>query len=86
MTHHELLIVKFRLKLKKVGKTNKPFSYNQNQIPYNHTLDVTNRFKDLDLIGRVPEELWTEVHDICIGGSDQDHSQEKEMQKGKMAV
>ena len=59
MTHHKLLIVKFRLKLKKVGKTNKPFSYNLNQIPYNHTLDVTNRFKDLDLIDRKHEELWT---------------------------
>ena len=54
---HELLIVKFRLKLKKVGKTTRPFGYDLNQIPYNYTLKVTNRFKGLDLIDRVPEEL-----------------------------
>ena len=61
---HELLIAKFRLKLKKVGKTTRPFRYDLNQIPYNYTVEVTNRFKELDLIDRVPEELWTEVHDI----------------------
>ena len=61
---HELLIAKFRLKLKKVGKTTRPFRYDLNQIPYNYTVEVTNRFKGLDLIDRVPEELWTEVHDI----------------------
>ena len=60
---HELLIAKFRLKLKKVGKT-RPFRYDLNQIPYDYTVEVTNRFKGLDLIDRVPEELWTEVHDI----------------------
>ena len=54
---------KFRLKLKKVGKTTRPFRYNLNQIPYDYTVEVTNRFKGLDLIGRVPEELWTEVRD-----------------------
>ena len=59
---HELLIAKFRLKLKKVGKTTRPVRYDLNQIPYNYTLKVTNRFKNLDLIDRVPEELWTEVH------------------------
>ena len=53
---HELLIAKFRLKLKKVGKTTKPFRYDLNQIPYDHTVEVTNRFKGLDLINRVPEE------------------------------
>ena len=53
----ELLIAKFRLKLKKVGKTTKPFRYDLNQIPYNYTVEVTNRFKGLDLIARVPEEL-----------------------------
>ena len=58
---NELLIAKFRLKLKKVGKTTRPFRYNQNQILYDYTVEVTNRFKGLDLI-RVPEELWTEVH------------------------
>ena len=61
---YELLIVKFRLKLKKVGKTTRPFRYDLNQIPYDYTEDVTNRFKGLDLIDRVPEELWTEVRDI----------------------
>ena len=61
---HALLIVKFRLKLKKVGKNAGPFRYSLNQIPYNYTVEVTNRFKGLDLIDRVPEELWTEVHDI----------------------
>ena len=61
---HELLIAKFRLKLKKVGKTTRPFRYDLNQIPYNYTVEVTNRFKGLDLIDRVHEELWMEVHDI----------------------
>ena len=61
---HELLIGKFRPKLKKVGKTNRPFKYDLNQIPYNYTVELTNRFKGLDLIHRVPEELWTEVCDI----------------------
>ena len=60
---HELLIAKFRLKLKKVGKTARPFRHDLNQIPYNYTVEVRNRFKGLDLIDRVPEELWTEVHD-----------------------
>ena len=61
---HELLIAKYRLKVKKVGKTTRPFRYDLNQIPYSYTVEVTNRFKGLDLIDRVPEELWTEVHDI----------------------
>ena len=61
---HELLIVKFRLKLKKVGKTTRPFRYDLNQTPYNYTVEVRNRFKGLDLIDRVPDELWTEVCDI----------------------
>ena len=82
---HELLIAKFRLKLKKVGKTTRPFRYDLNQIPYNYTVEVTNRFKGLDLIERVPEELWMEVCDTA-GGRDQDHLQEKQMQKGKMVV
>ena len=59
-----LLIVKFRLKLKKVGKTTRPFRYDLNQIPYDYTVEVRNRFKGLDLINRVPDELWTEVCDI----------------------
>ena len=60
---HELLIVKFRLKLKKVRKTTRPFRYDLNQIPYDYTVEVTNRFKGLDLIDRVPEQLWKEVLD-----------------------
>ena len=54
---------KFRLKLKKVVKITRPYRYDLNQIPYNYTVEVTNRFKGLDLIDRVPEELWTEVRD-----------------------
>ena len=61
---HELLIAKFRPKLKKAGKTTRSFRYDLNQISYDYTLEVTNRFKGLDLIDRVPEELWTEVHDF----------------------
>ena len=61
---HELLIAKFRLNLKKVGKTTRPFRYDLNQIPYNYTVEVRNRFKGLDLIDKVPEELWTELRDI----------------------
>ena len=61
---HELLTAKFRLKLKKVGKTTRPFRYDLNQIPYDYTVEVRNRFKGLDLIDRVPEELWMEVRDI----------------------
>jgi len=60
----EFLIAKFRLKLKKVGKTTRPFRYDLNQILYNYTVDMRNRFKGLDLIDRVPDELWTEVCDI----------------------
>ena len=60
---HELLIAKFRLKLKKVEKTTRPFRYDLNPISYNYTVEVTNRFKGLDLIDRVPKELWTEVCD-----------------------
>ena len=61
---HELLIAKFRLKLKKVGKITRPFRYDLNQIPYDYTVKVTNSFKGLDLIDRVAKELWTKVHDI----------------------
>ena len=50
--------------MKKVGKTTRPFRYDLNQIPYDYTVEVTNRFKELDLIDRMPEELWTEVRDI----------------------
>ena len=61
---HKLLIAKFRLTLKKVGKTTRPLRYDLNQIHYNYKVEVTNRFKGLDLIERVPEELWMELCDI----------------------
>ena len=61
---HELLTAKFRLKEKKVGKTTRTLRYDLNQIPYDYTVEVTNRFKALDLIDRMPDELWMEVHDI----------------------
>ena len=61
---HELFITKFTLKLKKVGKTTKPFRYDLNKMLYDYTVEVTNRFKGLDLIDRVLEKLWMEVHDI----------------------
>ena len=70
---HELLVAKFRLKLKKIGKTTRPFRYDLNQIPYNYTVEV---------IDRVSEELWTEVCD-CTGGSDQDHLQVKKKKNAK---
>ena len=63
-TDHELFITKFRLKLKKVGKTTRPFRYDRSQIPYNYTVKVRNRFKGLALTDRGPDELWTEVCDI----------------------
>ena len=61
---HKLLIAKFRLKWKKLGKTTRPFRYDLNQIPNNYTVEVRNSFKGLDLVDRVPDELWTEVCDI----------------------
>jgi len=60
----KFLIAKFRLKLKKVGKTTRPFRYDLNQIPYSYTVEVTNRLKGLNLVDRVPEELWMEVCNI----------------------
>ena len=61
VSDHELLIAKFRLKLKKVGKTTRPFRYDLNQIPYDYTVEMRNRFKGQDLIDRVPDELWMRV-------------------------
>ena len=61
---HELLIAKYRLKFKKVEKTTRPFWYDLNQIPYDYTVEVRNRFKGIDLIERVADELWMEVRDI----------------------
>ena len=85
VSDHELLIAKFRLKLKKVGKITRPFRYDLNQIPYDYTVEVKNRFKRLDLIDKVPEEIWMEVPDIVqeTGGKT---IPKKEMQKSKMAV
>ena len=82
---HELLIAKFRLIFKKVGKTTRPFRYDLNQIPYGYTVEVRNRFKGLDLIDRVPDELWNEVHDIVQETGIKTIPMEK-MQKSKMAV
>ena len=81
---HELLIAKFRLKLKKVGKTTRPFRYDLNQIPYDYTVEVRNRFKGLDLIEHLMNYGWSFMN--CTADKDQDHPQEKEMQKSKMAV
>ena len=78
---HELLIAKFRHILKKVGRTTRPFTYDLNQIPYDYTVEVRNRFMGLDLIDRVPCELWT-----LYRRQDQDHPHGKEMQKSKMAA
>ena len=84
---HELLIAKFRLKLKKVGKTTRPFWYDLNQIPYDYIVEVTNRFKGLDLIDRVPDELWMEVHDIVQETVIKTIHKKKKMQKKrKMAA
>ena len=80
---NDLLIAKFRLKLKKVGKTTRPFRYDLNQIPYDDTMEVRNRFKGLDLIDRVPDELWTEVCDIVQETGIKITPKEKECQKAK---
>ena len=82
---HELLIAKFRLKMKRVGKTTRPFRYDLNQIPYDYTVEGRNRFKGLDLTDRVPDELWTEVCDI-VQKTGIKSIPKKKMQKSKMAV
>ena len=80
---HELLIAKFRLKLKKVGKATRPFRYDLNQIPYDYTVEVRNRFKGLHLIDRVPDELWTEVCDIVQETGIKTFPKEKKCKKAK---
>ena len=83
---HELLIAKFRLKLKKVGKTTRPFRYDINQIPCDYTVEVRNRFKGLDLIDRVPDELWMEVCDIVQEAAIKTIPKKKKCKKDKMVV
>ena len=80
---YELLIAKFRLKLKKIRKTTRPFSYDLNQIPYDYTAEMRNRFKGLDLIDRVPDELWMEVHDIVQEAVIKTIPRKKKCQKAK---
>ena len=83
---HGLLIAKFRLKLKKVEKTTRPFRYDLNQIPFDYTVEVRNRFKGLDLIDRVPDELWMEVPDIVQETGIKTILKKKKCKKGKMVV
>ena len=83
---HELLIAEFRLKLKKVGKITRPFRQDLNQIPYDYTVEVKNRFKGLYVIGRVPDELWTEVHDIVQETEIKTIPIERKCKKSKMSV
>ena len=80
---HELLIAKFRLKLKKVGKTTRPFRYDLNQIAYDYTVEVRNRFKGLDLIDRVPDELWMEVCDTVQETGSKTIPKKKKCKKAK---
>ena len=80
---HELLTVKFRLQLKKVGKTTRPFRSDLNQIPYDYTVKMRNIFKGLDLIDTVPDELWTETHDIIQETGVKTIPMEKKCKKAK---
>ena len=80
---HELLIAKFKLKLKTAGKTNRPSKYDLNQTPYDYTVEVTNRLKEVDLIDRGPEELWTEVHNTVQEAVTKSIPKEKKCKKAK---
>ena len=80
---HELLIAKFRFKVKQVGKTTRPFRYDLNQIPYDYPVEVRNRFKGLDLIDRVPDELWMEVCNIVQETGIKTIPMEKKCKKAK---
>ena len=82
-SNHELLIAKFRLKLKKVGKTTRPFKYDLNHIPYDYIVEIRNGYKGPDLIGRVPDELWTEVCDIVQEAGIKTIPMEKKCKKAK---
>ena len=83
---HELLIAKFRLKLKKVRKTTRPFRYDLKQIPFGYIVEVTNRFKGLDLIDRGPEKLWTEVCNIVQEAVIKTMPRKKKCKKAKKVV
>ena len=80
---HEPLIAKFRLKLKKLGETTRPFRYDPNQISYDYTVEVTNRFKGLDLMDSVPKELWTEVCNVVEEAGIKTISKKKKCKKAK---
>ena len=80
---HRLLIAKFKLKLKKARKTTRPASYNLNQIPYEYTVEVENRWKGLDLVNSVPEELWTEVCNIVPEAANKTIPKKKKSKKAK---
>ena len=80
---HKLLIAKLRLKLKKVGKTTRPFRYDLNQISYDYRVEVTNRFKKLELKDRVSEELWTEVHNMVQEAVTKTTPKKKKCKKAK---
>ena len=83
---HQFLIAKFRLILKKVGKTTRQFRYDLNKIPYDYTVEVRKRYKGLDLIDRVTDELWNEVHDILQETGIKTIPNKKKCKKSKMAV
>ena len=80
---HELLIAKFRLKLKKMEKTTRSFRYDLNQTPYDNTVEVRNRFEGLELTEKVPDELWMEVHDIVQETGIQTNPKKKKCKKAK---
>ena len=80
---HELLIANFRLKLKKIGKTTSPSRYDLNQILYDYTVEVMNRFKGLNLVDRMPEELWMEVHNVSRESVTKSISKKRKCKKAK---
>ena len=80
---HQLLTAKFRLTLKKVGKTTRPARHNLSQTPYEYAMEVMNSFKGLDLVNRVPEELWTEVHNIIKEAVNKTNPKKKKSKKAK---
>ena len=82
-SNHELLIAKFKLKLNKVEKATRPFRYDLNKIPYDYTVEVMNRFKGLDLVDRVPEELCMELCNIIQEALTKAIPKEKECKKAK---